>query len=599
MIATSVDTKDFSQVIPKERFSVDAPVTNPPMAASSLDITRSESGMDFSVAEKTEDSDPRPVERFLQEVIDRCKRDLEIHPKNPRMMFNLALAFINAGDSDAGVEMLQKILRIDPKDYAALTSLGLLFFNRGDLRSAEEVYLRVHSEYSKDPAALINLASIALRNEDFINAAEYLEKASALDGCSVMAKHLLAMILLQLGKHNRAIGLLRSTLRESGPSTELSQGLAIAYHVAGDFRRAERAFLTCLAVNKHMASAVHGLALLRLQQNKWDGAVEILHEHLDRFPDDFQSRELLARAFIGLGDFARARNQLMTLVSPDRPATKNRTKIASICNNLGFCFAKEGKVKEAEFWLKRSLLFNGVAVAAPYSNLGRVLIAQGRLEEALSIVAQTDDLGLSNSDTKMLKAVVLVELQRHDEAIDVLQSLINTGSAPIGAYSDLGSLLAEWREDYDAAVSVLREGYQRDQKNVVLLNNLSYVYLMRGEPSIARDVLDQIENDSVNPIMLMATRGLLSLWEGDIQTGDQLYRKAESLAFQSGQRNLGISVRQKRCLEVARAYLRNGCVEDAIKQLQVGKKAVGGMRFYPFQKQLFDLSDTFRLEASA
>ncbi len=296
MIAASVDTKDFSQVLPKERFSVDAPVTNPPMAASSLDITRTDSGMDFSVAEKIQGPEPRPVERLLQEVIDRCKRDLEAHPKNPRTMFNLALAYVNAGDSDAGVEMLQEVLRIEPTNYAALASLGLLFFNRGDLRSAEEAYLRVHLAYPKDPAALINLASIALRNEDFIHAAEYLEMAAALDGCSVMAKHLLAMILLRLGKHNRAIGMLRATLRESGPSAELSQGLAIAYLVAGDLRRAERAFLTCLAVNKHMASAIHGLALLRLQQSRWDGAIEILVEHLDRLPDDFQARELLARA---------------------------------------------------------------------------------------------------------------------------------------------------------------------------------------------------------------------------------------------------------------------------------------------------------------
>jgi len=598
MIAASVDTKDFSQVLPQERFSVDAPITNPPMAASSLDITRTEFGMDFSVAEKTEGPEPRPVEHLLQEVIDRCKRDLEAHPKNPRTMFNLALAFINAGDSDAGAEMLQEILRIAPKNYAALSSLGLLFFNRGDLRSAEEAYLRVHSAYPKDPAALINLASIALRNEDFIHAADYLEKAAALDGCSVMAKHLLAMILLRLGKQNRAIGMLRTTLRESGPSAELSQGLAIAYLVAGDFRKAERAFLTCLAVNKNMVSAVHGLALLRFQQNRWDGAAEILREHLDRLPDDFQSRELLAHAFIGLGDFARARGQLMALVSPDLPAAENPTKMASICNNLGFCFAKEGKVKEAELWLKRSLLLNGVAVAAPYSNLGRVLLGQGRLEEALSVAAKPEDLGISNSDTKLLKAVILVELQRHEEAIDVLQSLVNTGTAPSGAYSDLGSLLAEWRENYDAAIDILREGLRRDPKNIVLLNNLSYVYLMRGEPTLARSVLNQIESDSTNPIMLSATRGLLSLWEGDLQGGDLLYKKAESMAFQSGQRSLGVSVRQKRCLEVARAYLRIGRVEDAIKQLQIGKKAVGGMRFYPFQKQLFALSDTFRLEAS-
>lgn len=475
----------------------------------------------------------------------------------------------------------------------------MLFFNNGDLRNAEETYLRLHSEFPKDPSALINLASIALRNEDLIHAAEYLEKAAALDGCSVMAKHLLAMILLRLGKHNRAIGMLRATLRESGPSAELSQGLAIAYLAAGDLRRAERAFLTCLAVNKHMASAVHGLALLRLQQSRWDGAVGILLEHLDRFPDDFQARELLGQAFVGLGDFARARSQLMALVAPDRPATEDQKKMASICNNLGFCFAKEGRVKEAELWLRRSLSLCGEGVAAPYSNLGRVLLAQGRLDEALGVAAKSEELGLSNSDTKMLMAVILVELRRHEEAIDVLQSLVNTGIAPSGAYADLGSLLAEWRLDYDAAVNVLREGLRRAPENAVLLNNLSYVFLMQGEPALARAMLDQIKSDGVNPIMLSATRGLLSLWEGDLQGGDQLYRNAESMAFQSGQRDLGISVRQKRCLEVARAHLRNGNIENAIKQLQLGVKVKGGMRFYPFQEQLLALTERFRLEAGA
>jgi Flp pilus assembly protein TadD len=599
MIASSVDTKDFSEVMPAERFSVDAPTTNPPMAASSLDITRTESGMDFSVAEKIAGSEPIPVERVLQEVVERCKRDLEVRPQNSRAMLNLALAFVNAGDSDAGLEMLQKVLSIEPKNYAALASLGLLFFSRGDLGRAEETYLRAHSEYPTDPAPLINLGSIALRNDDFIHAAEYLEEAAALDGCSTMAKHLLAMILIRLGKHNRAIAMLRAALREGGASAELSQGLAIAYLASGDFRKAERAFLTCLAVNKQMASAIHGLALLRLQQSRWDGAVEILLGHLDRVPDDLQARELLAHAFVGQGNFGRARAQLFALVSSEGAASEDPPKMARIYNNLGFCFAKEGRLREAENWLTRSLGLNGGVVAAPYSNLGRVLLAEGRLEEALRVASKPEKMGLSNSDTQLLKAVILVELRRHEEAIDVLNSLVSTGSAPSGAYADLGSLLAEWHGDYDAAVDVLREGLRKDPKNSGLLNNLSYVYLMRGEPVLARAVLDQIEDEGSNPIILSATRGLLLLWEGDIQGGDELYKNAETMAFQHGQRSLAISIRQKRCLEVARAYLRNGREDDAVRQLRVGSKALGGMRFYPFMEQLAILGEKYRLEAGA
>jgi Flp pilus assembly protein TadD len=597
MIAASVDTNEFSQVIPQERFSVDAPATNPPMAASSLDITRTQSGLDFSIAEKTEISEPRSVELVLSEAIDRCKRDLERYPQTARAMLNLALAFINAGDSGAGLEMLHKILEIEPNNYAALSSLGLLHFNRGDLSRAEETYNRMHSAFPNDPNPLINLASIALRNGDFFVAATYLEKAVGLNRCPVTAKHLLAMILLQLGKHNRAVSLLRTALRDHGPSAELSQGLAIAYLASGDSKRAERAFLTCLAVNKNMLSAVHGLALLRMQEHRWDEVIEVLQDHLGRFRDDSQARELLAGAYVGLNSFSRARNQLMMLVPSDETTPENRAWTANLFNNIGFCYANERKGKEAEFWLKRSLVLDGKAASAPYSNLARVLLSQGRVKEGLKVVTEAHNAGLANNDTNLLKATLLVELERHDEAISVLQTLISTGSAPSSAYSDLGSLLAEWREDVDDAVSILREGLRRDPTNKIMLNNLAYVYLMRGETKLARAVLDQVEEDDSTAIIFAATRGLLCLLEGDIEAGDQLYKEAETLAFHRGLKKLAVSVRQKRCLEVARAYIRNGRVQEASELLKIGTKTLGGMRFYPFQDQLLSLSQKFMLDA--
>jgi tetratricopeptide (TPR) repeat protein len=195
----------------------------------------------------------------------------------------------------------------------------------------------------------------------------------------------------------------------------------------------------------------------------------------------------------------------------------------------------------------------------------------------------------------MLKSASLANLRRNDEAIEILQALVNKESAPVAAYAELGWLLADWSDQYDAALAILRKGFERNQSDEGLLNNLAYVHLMRGEPEFARDVLDRIKDDRANSITLTATRGLLLLWEGDLTGGEELYKKAETLASQSGQRNMAISVRQKRYLELARAYLRSGQTDKAIKQIQMGAVAAGGEKFYRYLDQLVDLGKRFEL----
>lgn len=589
MISTSVNPKEFSQIVPEERFNVDAPAVNPLLADPSLDVTRTRLGLTFSVTEKPDSAEPVSVERTLEDVIERCRKDVEIHAHSIRALLNLALALINSGKPAEAIELLEEILSNEPTNYLALTSLALVFVNRGELGKAAEIYQRVHVAYPADPAPLINLAVIALRNTDFINANDYLEKAVSLDGCSIMAKYLSAMVLLHLGKHNQSIALLRASLREGEPSAELNQGLAIAYLVSGDFKRAERAFSTALAINRQLSSAVHGLALLRLQQHRLDEVVESLLEHLDKSQNDIQARELLARAYVGLGQFSRARGQLSLIIAGKSEANEWRLEFARISNNIGFCFAMEGKVAEAELWLKRSIQLDGKSSPAPYANLGRLFLSGGRFKEALDILSQADGLNLATQDIALLESSVLVHLQKFDEAIEVLQSLINTGSAPPNAYAELGWLLADWREAYDAALAVLREGFEKAPSQSTLLNNLAYVHLMRGEPAFARIILDQVKDISDNPIMLTATRGLLLLWEGDMEGGERLYKQAETLAFHSGQRNLAISIRQKRHLEMARAYLRSGRIGDALNQQKSGLASTGGERFYRFLDQLFQI----------
>jgi len=155
--------------------------------------------------------------------------------------------------------------------------------------------------------------------------------------------------------------------------------------------------------------------------------------------------------------------------------------------------------------------------------------------------------------------------------------------------------LADWKEQYDAAIAVLREGFERDPSNVFVLNNLAYVHLMRGEPAYARAILDQVKDLSDNAMVLTATRGLLLLWEGDIEGGEALYKEAEALAFQRGFRDLAYSIRQKKHLELSRAYLRSGRPAEAVMQLESGLGVPRGQRLYRYCDQLAELKKQLAL----
>ena len=173
----------------------------------------------------------------------------------------------------------------------------------------------------------------------------------------------------------------------------------------------------------------------------------------------------------------------------------------------------------------------------------------------------------------------LRELEFYDDAIREAKGFIASGKTATAAiYSDLGHLVADAKRDYDSAVDILREGYEKFKGNALLANNLAYAYLMSGEAGAARLILESIKmpDDGLEKehlgisVTMTATWGLLHLVEGDLETGRQLYKKAEKLAAQQPDKRLARVVLQKMHLELARMYLRQRDYESARAHLRKG-----------------------------
>jgi tetratricopeptide (TPR) repeat protein len=588
----SIDTQAFDEVQLGERFRVEPPPGNTLVVGDTVEVTRSQGGMNVVPTVDISADGPPPVERLLDEMIARCERNVREHPEDIRSRLNLALALANRGRRSEAIEELKHVLELTPDDFVALNALASAHLNAGNLDEAAKFYRRIAAIFPKNSTAYMGLASLALRGGNFIGAAQHLETAISIDPRLVNGHVLLAMVQLKLNKPRQAVSILREGLRENARSAELNHALAIVYLVAGDLRRAEKSFRTALYLNPGLSAAVHGLALLLLSQKRIEDVISLLSKRLVLVPNDISSRELLAHAFLVSKDFKKARAHLKHLVDESAGAVLSGQDAARINNNIAYCYAMEAKYGEAEEHLLLSLKIYPGFAPQPYENLVRVYLAVGRTREALKTIDRGLDIFRDSIGLRELRAFSLTLLKRYNDAIEELRKLVQRENAPASAYADLGWLLTEWDEDYDSAIAVLRAALDRWSDNPKILNNLAYAHLMRGESGAARLVLELLPKGFGPEPYSVATQGFLKIAEGQIAEGESDYNFAEGLAARAGNRDLALAIRQKKFLEVSREHLRQGRFDEASDALRKGSEIEQNSQPYPFAAQLKSLLAT-------
>jgi tetratricopeptide (TPR) repeat protein len=190
-------------------------------------------------------------------------------------------------------------------------------------------------------------------------------------------------------------------------------------------------------------------------------------------------------------------------------------------------------------------------------------------------------------ETRHLLSACFEKQGRYDEAIQQLEASIRRGNAPAKTYAYLGGMLADDTRDLTAALATLEEGHRFFPEDPIMINNLAYVYLLRGETAVARSLLASIPSGTPQSVYLVCTIGLLNLWEGNIKEGAAYYLEAERIASLEGKSQLARTVRQKMHLELARAYKRGGELQIALTEAERGLKGKGGR--LPYREDLESL----------
>jgi len=183
-----------------------------------------------------------------REEIPLYASSLEATPRSPALLYNLGVAYAEAGDASAAVDYYQRAIDLNPHYTSAIINLGNVLAHQGNYSQAANLYRRAIALDARDPDAWLNLGNLYLQLNLTEDAKNAYEKALALRSNDVEA-------MINLGA---------------------------ARQRSGDFSGSEQAYRRAIAMDPHQAPAYCDLGALFLQLGNPEAAGEQLTKAIEQ-----------------------------------------------------------------------------------------------------------------------------------------------------------------------------------------------------------------------------------------------------------------------------------------------------------------------------
>ncbi len=333
------------------------------------------------------------------------------------------------------------------------------------------------------------------------------------------------------------------------PSKALS--LAIGFHQARQFTRAETLYRRILGSNPGHADCLHNLGILVFQTGRADEAVTLLERAAAAAP---------ASAEIGntLGNVLGSLKRHDQAIAAFHRAIAANPADAGASNNLGTLYHEQGKLAEAADAFARAVELDPT-LASARANLGGTLMAMGRTADAIphfraAANLRPEDAGLHRSLGAALNAAgepasalaafdralalaprmaeahygrgeALVGLGRNGDAIEAFDRAIALRPGYAEAFSDLGVALQKMGRTADS-VAAYRKAIAANPRLAEAYANLGAALRIAGKLDEAMKCLHKTIALDPEHAAAHATLGGVLRDQGRIDEGVAAYRKA-------------------------------------------------------------------------
>jgi tetratricopeptide (TPR) repeat protein len=576
MLATAEATHEFV-LGPRASFILEAPPSTPTSRSQAFLFSDTNETPELEVQSEIFEEPSEQARRVLDEIVRRSEIDVARYPDSTLLRANLGLSLFRANRLDEAEEQLRRAITDKRSSLLANVTLASVLWARGSLHEARNVLTTVLARHPDNTEALRVLADVAIGQGRFDEASELWKRIDELDP-GALPPYQIGVLDLVAKRSNEAIRHFKLSVRRDPRSARSHHALGVAYAIAGQMPKALNAFRIAARLDPDMPEALHGIATALRGLNRDDEALAILARGVENHSHQYRLHELLSLIYVERKYFREALSQLyLALRDLQELGGDHQIDIARVANNLGVCYVQTKGWSEAKQAFRRAMDAFPTGRTIPANNLGLVAITNAEYESAREVLVALRDDRLADEDTLLLLAESYSRQGEYVDAVEVLDACINEGLASWKTYATQGVFLSDNLKEFERAIAVLREGYAHFPAVALVRNNLAYAYLMAADPEDAREILDATDapDSPLDATLLIATRGLLSLWEGDMDRGREFYDKASRMASDLGKHWFARQVRQKKHLELARALLREGRQGDAVEEVKAGLSVVG------------------------
>jgi Flp pilus assembly protein TadD len=230
-----------------------------------------------------------------------------------RMCVNLAAIYSNRGEKAKAERLLRKVIQIDPNYLVARNNLAGLLSERGQKAEAEQLFNSVSKPTSAERAmyprtwsARLNLAGMAHARKDDQAALAIIDQAwSDYPGTWEVARYKAELLRTTRGAQ-AALPIVEKFTQDHSWHCNAFIALGRLYWENGDAARAEKAFRHASWLDVHDAEALSALAILQMQQNRFDDAFRTQSRAVSRQPDEIRPYLLLSDILQKMGRTADA-----------------------------------------------------------------------------------------------------------------------------------------------------------------------------------------------------------------------------------------------------------------------------------------------------
>jgi len=403
---------------------------------------------------------------------DAIQEVLKIAPNHGPSLFLASAADYQLRSFDSAAERLRGVLRQYPQSTTTQKLLISIYLDAGQPERAQEVVDAALRTAPGDPKVLALAGAAALANNDLAKAAQYYERAAALDKESARTRSKLGQVRLAMGDSDRAMKDLEAASELDATRYQPDLSLVVAHLRRKEFDKALKAVSTLekKQPNNPLTHNVKGIVYVANgdYQNARTSFAKALELQFDYLP--------AARNLAGLDIMAKnpeaARGRFEAIIA------KQPGNDGAMIGLAGVQVATGAAPKDVTATLERAVAANPASVTAKLA-LANYQLRTGDAKGALAVLQGA--VATNPNETGILELLGLAQqrAEENNQAIETYKKLAALQPRALAPLMKLAALQFA-AKDYNGAITALRKASALNPESLDLRRDIAHVQVAAG-----------------------------------------------------------------------------------------------------------------------